>query len=72
MGEYAIKMTKGLLNYIDREQAKYSIEMKELKGISELATWSQTIFDFLYLTFLSTLLEKFIFSFPVATFCVGV
>lgn len=28
MGEYAIKMTKGLLNYIDREQAKYSIEMK--------------------------------------------
>ena len=38
MDQYAIKMTKGLLNYIDRQQAKYSLEIKYLKGISDCAT----------------------------------
>lgn len=38
MDQYDIKMAKGLLNYIDREQAKYRLEIKYLKRTSECTT----------------------------------
>lgn len=55
-------MAKGLLNYIDREQAKYRLEIKYLKGTSECATWRQIVSDCLYWIFLNIPLEEILSS----------